>query len=708
MNLEYIISAVKNPDWEQELTQIAHEDSVDFINRTDKAIMNRIIERENENSKFIFAIGALYVKAKSSRSFPLYLAELIYKHIFQGGQGHQLFLEILNGNFNFLKVNVKRYMWGLCSKTNDTDIVSFLKSKNSPPNILFYWLELSFLTNRPITKFLFKILERIEKKRNDYLNIIHLIVQNKNQLLFDTENGFLHMNCKLISNKNLLLLFEIDWQFTFGELELIRDFLRKHPIETSFLFDEEIGTTYISSTECSKNLIRTVLNLPDCVDENNNFIERNFYFPGNIQKVHEFFIYDQLDLTDIFKTNQFLFDKIFTPEKYKIDNIICVFLHLLDQQSYLSVMINSLKTYGNKLSKEDIIKIPDILAKSEIDYQTFLRNDGEYGEFLLPRCKENLDKKKIILSLMCVDLSEEILCLKDYILFIKEIFSKKNSPRIQVSPSSPSNFHEVIKVFRNCLPEFILNSRILTFSWMNSGELIEAPLFPVINKIGEKYSESLNHFLELNRNLFPCKLQLLLFSKTKEELYKNLKDVLDYAGKESETRASNDVTFMKMMEEMFYIIWIIFGRLNISTDDFYDIYELLPKHPTNNISEAFINYSKFAYLITGFLEERKVKQLAIRCGEHLATMPHGSIITDAQSELGIILMNCSVCMANNTSEFTDLLVPCGHTFCNSCSKKLVNCPNCRVKIENRLPLKKFNIRIRKDSDEKTTKRIRID
>jgi hypothetical protein len=370
-----------------------------------------------------------------------------------------------------------------------------------------------------------------------------------------------------------------------------------------------------------------------------------------------------------------------------------------------------LKIYGNKLSKEDIMEIPDILAKSEIDYQNLPRNIGNYGEFgedLLRRCKEILDKKKIILSLMCVDLSEEILCLKDYILFIKEIFSKKNSPRIQVSPSSPSNFHEVIKVFRYCLPGFILNSRILTFSWMNSGELIEASLFPVINEIGKKNSESLNHFLELNRNLFPCKLQLLLFSKTKEELYKNIKDVLDYAGKESETRASNDVTFMKMMEEMLYIIWIIFLRLEISTDDFYYIYELLPKHPTNNISEAFINYSKIAYLITGFLEERKVKQLAIQCKEHLAKMPIDSKIIDSQLELGIIVMNCSVCMAINTFEFTELLVPCGHTFCHSCSQKLVNCPNCRVKIDYRLPMKKFNIRIRKDSEVQASKRQKVE
>jgi hypothetical protein len=242
---------------------------------------------------------------------------------------------------------------------------------------------------------------------------------------------------------------------------------------------------------------------------------------------------------------------------------------------------------------------------------------------------------------------------------------------------------------------------------MNSGELIEAPLLPVV-LLQEHISEQVNNFLELNKNLFPCKLQILLLSKTKEELYKNLKDVLDYAGKEAEITSSNDITFMMMMEEMFFITWIIFGRLKISTDDFYDIYELLPKHPTNNISEAFINNPKFTYLVTGFLEERKVKQLAIQCKEHLAKMPLDSKITDSQSELGIIVMNCSVCMAINTSDFTELLVPCGHTFCHSCSQKLVNCPNCRVKIDYRLPMKKFNIRIRKDSEVQSSKRQKIE
>jgi hypothetical protein len=108
------------------------------------------------------------------------------------------------------------------------------------------------------------------------------------------------------------------------------------------------------------------------------------------------------------------------------------------------------------------------------------------------------------------------------------------------------------------------------------------------------------------------------------------------------------------------------------------------------------------------LEECKVKQLAIQCKDHLATMSDDSKITDAQSELGIILMNCSICMANNTSDFTDLLAPCGHTFCHSCSQKLVNCPNCRVKIDCRLPLKNFNIRVRKESEVQALKKIRTE
>ena len=99
MNLENLISAVKEPNWEEKLKEFTYKQSFDFINRTERKNINLALEIENENSKFIFAIGAIYVKAKSTRCFPIYLAELIYKHVFQDGQGKQLFLEILNKHF---------------------------------------------------------------------------------------------------------------------------------------------------------------------------------------------------------------------------------------------------------------------------------------------------------------------------------------------------------------------------------------------------------------------------------------------------------------------------------------------------------------------------------------------------------------------------------------------------------------------------------
>ena len=59
-------------------------------------------------------------------------------------------------------------------------------------------------------------------------------------------------------------------------------------------------------------------------------------------------------------------------------------------------------------------------------------------------------------------------------------------------------------------------------------------------------------------------------------------------------------------------------------------------------------------------------------------------------------------------DFTNLLVPCGHTFCHSCSQKLVNCPNCRVKIDYRLDMNKLNIRIRKEPDVQVSKKVKND
>jgi hypothetical protein len=488
---------------------------------------------------------------------------------------------------------------------------------------------------------------------------------------------------------NFSLLFEIDWQFTFGEIEQIRNFLRSHPINSSFLPN--------CTTECSKNLIGTILNLGNYLDKNYVLRHDSLIIPVNVGRIHEFIYYSHDDLERIFQNNQFVFDNLLVPDRYQIPDVFIFFHNLFIHKSFaFSRFTTALKTYGEKLSEENIREIPKFIENMD---------------------STKRDDFKVWLALMCISRTETIPVIQDYINILKQLFIPKILTNSRgISPYSPATIHEVIDNIRKSLPDFILNTELFMLTWKIDENYFSKSLLPVLQREESKVDSScicirsLINFLNIPHPftvdyrkvlLFPCKLQLLILSRTKDELFSNLKDVLEHIGEESIKASSND------LEEMFFIMENIFSRLKISMDDFYNIYELLPKHPNNDISEAFINDPRFSYLLTNFLEERKVKQLEQKCRDHLATMTADSKITDAQSELGIILMNCSICMANNTSEFTDLLVPCGHTFCHSCSQKLVNCPNCRIKIDYRLPMKKFNIRIRKDSDVKATKRLKI-
>jgi hypothetical protein len=687
MNLDYIISATKNPNWAHDFSR---KESVDFINQTNKAEMNLAFEAEKENSLFVFTIGAIYIKAECCKCFPLYLAELIYKHVFQASQGHQLFLELLNLHFKSSKKNVARFIWGLCANPNNADIESFLKKKNSSPIILLYWLKMAIQTNKPITKHIFEIMKRIQEDSRIYEDIISFLIDNKTALLFDPIKGYFFNNDKKTVYQ-LMSIFEINWQFTFIEIDKIRNFLRSYPINASLLYGR--------SSNFSKNFLGTILNLNDYI-----LREGSLVIPYNVSRIHEFVYYEGYDLERIFQSNQYVFDNLLVPQRYNILDVISFFQHLFLNKSFaFSRITTTIKKYGEKLSEDDIRTIPDIIEMDSSNRDTF----------------------KVWFALMCIDRTEIIPIIQDYIIVLKQMFIPRTwGHSIYVSLSSFENINEVVNNIRKYLPDFILNVELFILKWKIDENYYSKSLLPVIPVFQkEEYNFDFScrcirgfiNFLNIphpfNNNdrkvlLFPCKLQLLVLSKTKNELFSNLKDVLEHIGEESKKMGSNDVFFMEMMEEMFFIMENIFKRLKISMDDFYNIYELLPKHPDNNISEAFINDPRFSYLLTNFLEERKVKQLEQKCKEHLAVKPQSSI-TDAQSELGIVIVNCIICMGNYTPEFTDLLVPCGHTFCNSCSKKLVNCPNCRVKIESRLPLKKFNIRIRKDSDEHTLKKQKI-
>jgi len=582
---------------------------------------------------------------------------------------------------------VARFIWGLCANANNADIESFLKKRNSSPIILLYWLKMAIQSNKPITKHIFQIMKRIQEDPRIYEDVISFLISNKTALLFDPIKGYFFNNDKKPVYQ-LMSIFEINWQFTFSEIEKIRNFLRSYPINASLLYGR--------SSNFSKNFLGTILNLNDY-----QLREGSLVIPYNVSRIHEFVYYEDYDLERIFQSNQYVFDNLLLPERYNISVVVAFFHHLFLNKSFaFSRITTTIKKYGEKLSEDDIQTIPDIIEKMD---------------------SSNRDNFKVWLALMCIDRTEIIPIIQDYIIVLKQMFIPRTwGHSIYVSLSSFENINEVVNNIRKSLPDFILNTEIFKICWEINEKEYSKSLLPVL-QIEEKsstinssiiaYINYLNFPSSFISNegkvlLFPCKLQLLVLSKTKNELFSNLKDVLEHIGEESKKMGSNDVFFMEMMEEMFFIMENIFKRLKISMDDFYNIYELLPKHPDNNISEAFINDPRFSYLLTNFLEERKVKQLEQKCKEHLAVKPQSSI-TDAQSELGIVIVNCIICMGNYTPEFTDLLVPCGHTFCNSCSKKLVNCPNCRVKIESRLPLKKFNIRIRKDSDEHTLKRLKI-
>jgi len=674
MNLKSLISATKKPNW---VPNFSRKESVDFINQTNKAEMNLAFEAEKENSLFVFTIGAIYIEAECLKCFPLYLAELIYKHVFQSSQGHQIFLELLNLHFDSSKKDVARFIWGLCANANNTDIESFLKKRNSSSIILLYWLKMAIQSNKPITKHIFQIMKRIQEDPSIYEDVISFLISNKTALLFDPIKGYFFNNDKKTVYQ-LMSIFEINWQFTFSEIDKIRNFLRSYPINASLL--------YHRSSNFSKNFLGTILNLNDY-----QLREGSLVIPYNVSRIHEFVYYEDYDLERIFQSNQYVFDNLLLPERYNISVVVAFFHHLFLNKSFaFSRITDTIKKYGEKLSEDDIRTIPDIIENMDTS---------------------NRDTFKVWFALMCIDRTERISVIQDYIIVLKQMFIPRMSGNsISISPSSPSTIREVISVIRKYLPDFILNIELHMICWSVDENYFSKSLLPVVHT--EEKSSSIDSYIRnaLNHDckilLFPYKLQLLMLSRTKDDFFSNLKDALDHIGEESKKIGSKDASFKEMMEEMFFIMENIFKRLKISMDDFYNIYELLPKHPSNNISEAFINDPRFSYLLTNFLEERKVKQLEQKCKEHLEIKPQSSI-TDAQTELGIVIVNCIICMGNYTPEFTDLLVPCGHTFCNSCSKKLVNCPNCRVKIDYRLPLKKFNIRMRKDDDVQISKKLKI-
>lgn len=658
-----------------EFWQMSHQQCVDFINGLVHDELESALQTQVGNSYFVFLLATIYVRAGATRTFPKILAESLYEAVFLQKEGYQQFLGLLNQSFQDDWRNVARYLWGLCENVKPFQMTSFLKSKNSSPLMLFYWLQLAVRGNKQVVKELFQILGRIAQQNKtpnpnvDYSDVARAIRDNHLYFLFHENNGVFAVILEKGFVGNILNLFEIDWTFTIAELTLVRNFLRKRPIDASWLLQNDY-----MSVECSRRLIGYVMNLPDLLNASGRLTDAVILLPVNVLRIAEFIYYsDHFHLEKILTDNQFVFDSIVIPGKYPVYDVLyfCMNLHLRRKSDLFSRMLGALNTYGKKL-------IPDNLKEIQRVIMHF-HNDRQMEAF-------------IFAAFMCIDRPEQIPCLQDYILLLKAILNRNGAHSLQVTPSSAVSLQEIVCALRSIIPDFVLNTQILTVNQMS--------FLPVIQV--EQVSPAVIAFLQAQANSFFCLLQLLMLSNTLDELWANMIPVTEFIGKQAETCPPNDVDFQLNLVEMFNILHACFCKFNVKMQHFSDkIYGILPKNPENNVFEAFIADPRFQDLTLGIHDEREVAKMEQACKDHCTQ--HGTTMDDAQHAIRCVVFNCCVCTCNFSPDFT-VMFGCGHAICRSCAGNLrsQHCPNCRGNITKRNRLS-FEIRIREDPKDTSEK-----
>jgi hypothetical protein len=652
----------------------------DFINGLVHDELASALQTHGGNPYFVFPLATIYVRAGATRSFPKILTELLYEAVFCNKEGAQEFLKVLNQSFQDDWRKVARSLWGLCDGASQKDIESFLKSKNSSPLMLFYWLQLAVRGNKQIVKELFQILGRIAQQnmtpnpKVDYTDVVRVLISNQEYLLFHETNGVFAVILEKGYVGNLLNLFEVEWNFTMAELTLVRNFLRKRPINASWLLRPD----YMSA-ECSRRLIGCVMNMPYLLDPSGRLAKAALLLPANVAMIAEFVYFsDHFHLEDILRANQFVFDTIVFPGKYSVYDMLyfCMNLHLRRKSDLFSRMLGALSTYGDKLLPEDIEAMQDSIERFDLTRQL---------------------EAYIFAAFMCIDRPEPIPCLQDHILLLRAIRGRNSAHVLQVDPSSEENLQEIVCDLRKFFPDFILNAQVLYVNQMS--------LLPVVQV--DPVSQPVIAFLQSQVDSFFCLLQLLMLSNTLDELWANMIPVMEFIGQQADTFPPNDVQFQLNLAEMFYILHACFCKLDVKMQHFGDnVYPLLPRNPENSVFEAFIADPRFQDLTLGVHDERKVAQMEQACKDHCTQ--HGATLEDAQQASGCVLFSCCVCTCKFTQNFITIF-GCGHAICTGCTGNLrsPHCPNCRANITKRTR-PSFEIRFRKDhenlSEQSTKKR----
>jgi hypothetical protein len=632
-----------------------YEQSVTFVNEINPDELANALQTQGANPFFVLSLAIIYVRAGATRSFPQRLAELVYDAVFRKAEGTQEFLAVLN---QADKKKVSRCLWGLCESASPDDLKSFLKAKNSSPLILFYWLLLAVRGEKQIVKELFQILARIAQQnmkpnaKLDYSDVIRALLDKKSYFLFHEINGVLAVVLEKGFVGNILNLFEVQWNFTFAELTLVRNFLQKRPFNSSWLIEQ----SYMSAN-CSRFLIGTVMNLAELLDASGRLTEATLLLPANFAKIGEFVHLSPNHLERIFRLNQVLFDTHVIPGKYSISFVINFFMnmHLRRNPNLFSRMLGALKTYGSKLLPEDLKSIKTALGHFDISSQ---------------------NKAAIFAAFMCIDRLEPIPCLQDYIAVLKAILNRGGAHTLQVAGCVQDKLQEIVCALRSDFPDFILNALILSVDGIS--------FLPVVTL--NPASPTVIAFLQAHASSFPCKLQFLMTSTSLDQFVDQIPAVMDFIGTQVD-----QVGYMLHLAEMFRIFHVWFCINNITMLEFNNRISELFTIPV--VLDAFVADSRFTYLTRGLRNDRRIAQMRQECEAYCAQ--NGTTMAEAQRSFGHVVFDCPICTDLSTLDFTTIL-QCGHCVCTGCSYQIENCPNCRARITHRTQANFLGISFRPD------------
>ena len=661
--------AATNLAFIQTILQMTSDQCIEFVNGVDPKELADALQTHGANPFFVFSLAIIYIRAGVTRTFPQKLAELVYYAVFLQAEGTQEFLEALNNAFSADKKKVSRFLWGLCESASPDDLKSFLTAKNLEKLILilFYWILLAVRGEKQIVKELFQILARIAQQnikpnpKVSYADVIKALLDNQEYFLFHPTNGVFAVILEKGFVGNILNLFEVPWNFTEEQLSFVRNFLQKRPIDASWL----LRLDYMSE-KCSRFLIGTIMNLAGLLDPSGRLTVATLLLPANFARIGEFVnLSDHDHLAYIFCMNHVLFYTHVIPGKYAISFVLHFFmnLHLRRNPELFSSMLDALKTYGSKLSPEDLNAMKSVIQQIHLTRQA---------------------EAAIFAAFMCIDRLETIPFLELHIAVLKAILNRGVSHTLQVSGCKLTKLQEIVCALRSVFPDFVLGAQIDSINGIS--------FLPVVNL--QPASQSVIAFLQTHalESSFQCMLQLLMTSTNLDQFINQLSSVMSFIGAQVDQVGPNDVQYQLNLAEMFDILNACFCKFDVKMLGFNNQVSALFTNPV--VLDAFVADPRFAEQTRGLRNDRRIVQMRQECQAYCDQ--HGTTMSEAQRALGYVVFEaCPVCTGLSTPGFTTIF-QCGHCVCTGCAEQIGNCPNCRKQITCRTQADSLEICFRPD------------